>query len=119
MSDAAIRADIVERLRMLQSGAAWVCGETAATLDDAADEIERLREANADILAAVTEGWDQARKRQDQVRNLEAERDRLRAGLLRVMQYENKCDQTGQPCRSPDRCACSLEAEAWCEGDGT
>jgi hypothetical protein len=76
--------DIVERLRLLQSGAAWYCEETSATLEDAADEIERLR-----------------------------------AGLLRVMQYENKCDQTGQPCRSPDRCACSLEAEAWCEGDGT
>jgi hypothetical protein len=40
-------SDIVERLRLLQSGAAWVCGETAATLEDAADEIERLRlEAN-------------------------------------------------------------------------
>ncbi len=53
------------------------------------------------------------------VHKLVAEIDRLRAGLLRVMQYENKCDQTGQPCRSPDRCACSLEAETWCEGDGT
>ena len=76
--------DIVERLHLLKSCAAWYCEETSATLDDAADEIERLR-----------------------------------AGLLRVMQYENKCDQTGQPCRSPDRCACSLEAETWCEGDGT
>jgi hypothetical protein len=35
--------DIVEDLRLLQSGAAWVCGETAATLEDAAHEIERLR----------------------------------------------------------------------------
>jgi hypothetical protein len=35
-------SDIVERLHLLQSGAAWVCGETAATLEDAADEIERL-----------------------------------------------------------------------------
>ena len=35
--------DLVERLRMLQSGAAWVDGEAAATLEDAADEIERLR----------------------------------------------------------------------------
>jgi chromosome segregation ATPase len=34
--------DIVEQLRMLQSGAAWVCGETAATLEDAADEIEQM-----------------------------------------------------------------------------
>ena len=36
---------IVEQLRDLQSGAQWVCGETAATLSDAADEIERLRAA--------------------------------------------------------------------------
>ena len=36
-------ADIVEQLRDLQSGAQWVCGETAATLEDAAGEIERLR----------------------------------------------------------------------------
>ena len=35
--------DIVEELRGLQSGAQWVCGQTAATLEDAADEIERLR----------------------------------------------------------------------------
>lgn len=35
--------DIVEQLRDLQSGAQWVCGATAATLERAADEIERLR----------------------------------------------------------------------------
>ncbi len=43
--------DIVEELRGLQTGAAWVCGQTAATLEDAADEIERLREAQAAIHA--------------------------------------------------------------------
>ena len=35
--------DIIDRLRLLQSGAAWVCRETAATLEDAADEIDRLQ----------------------------------------------------------------------------
>jgi hypothetical protein len=36
--------DIVERLRLLQSGVQWACGaRTAATLEEAADEIERLR----------------------------------------------------------------------------
>jgi hypothetical protein len=55
----------------------------------------------------------------DEIERLLAERDRLQAGLLRALQYENKCDQTGKPCRSPDRCACSLEAETWCDGDGT
>jgi cell division protein FtsB len=45
--------DIVEDLRLLQSGATWVCGETAATLEDAADEIERLRAALKKIAARV------------------------------------------------------------------
>lgn len=36
--------DIVEQQRDLQSGAQWACGETAATLGQAADDIERLRE---------------------------------------------------------------------------
>lgn len=46
--------DIVEQLRDLQSGAQWVCGETAATLEDAADEIKRLRaERDAARAAAV------------------------------------------------------------------
>lgn len=32
-------------LRLLASGASWQCQETAALLEDAADEIERLRAA--------------------------------------------------------------------------
>lgn len=39
--------------------------------------------------------------------------ERLRAGLMKAMQYENKCDQTGKPCS--DACGCRLEAEDWCE----
>jgi chromosome segregation ATPase len=120
--------------------------------------IDRLTKDNADLSEACADGWGQARKRQDQVRNLEAElqdwkaayhadtkrieaeRDRLRgevdravneidelgseivrlrAGLMRVLQYENKCDQTGQSCDGPRGCACSREAETWCDGDGT
>jgi len=42
------------------------------------------------------------------------EATRLRAGLMRVIQYENECDQTGQSCDASRRCACSLEAETWC-----
>jgi hypothetical protein len=49
------------------------------------------------------------------VAEVQAERDRLRAGLFRVLQYENKCDQTGQPCDASMRCCCSLEADSWCE----
>lgn len=48
-----------------------------------------------------------------------AERDRFQAGLLRMLQYENKCDQTGKPCDASSGCACSLEAESWCNEDET
>jgi hypothetical protein len=105
--------DIVEQLRLLQSGAAWVCGETAATLEDAADEIERLRAAESVALLdarrfhrerdkaealrdlarevcnlAIKEMADMARQagswrgiaegKDIVIRQLEAERDRLR-----------------------------------------
>ena len=145
----------------MQSGAQWACGQTAATLEEAADEIERLRaerdEARAyfsrllqikhptveplpDLLGVCTQidnalaGLLAERNRAmangsidrglwlecyDACQRAEAERDRLRAGLLRVLQYENKCDQTGKPCTASDRCACSLEAETWCDGGGT
>ncbi len=42
---------------------------------------------------------------------------RLQAGLMKAMQYENKCDQTGKPCREPSKCGCHLEAGVWCDGD--
>jgi hypothetical protein len=48
------------------------------------------------------------------IAEVQAERDRLRSGFLMAMQYDNKCDQTGQPCDAPKLCACFLEAEAWC-----
>ena len=44
-----------------------------------------------------------------------AEIERLRAGLMKAMQYENKCDETGKPCRKASQCGCYLEAETWCE----
>jgi hypothetical protein len=50
--------EIVEELRLLQSGAQWACGQTAATLGQAADEIERLTyalEAIADWANAYSE----------------------------------------------------------------
>lgn len=40
--------------------------------------------------------------------------ERLRAGLMKAMQYENKCDETGKPCREASQCGCYLEGEAWC-----
>lgn len=49
--------DIVEELRLLQSGAQWACGATAATLGQAADEIERLRAELAAIKQADDERY--------------------------------------------------------------
>jgi hypothetical protein len=47
-------SDIVERLRLLQSGVQWACGaRTAATLEEAADEIERLRAERDEAVAAL------------------------------------------------------------------
>jgi uncharacterized coiled-coil DUF342 family protein len=83
-------SDIVERLRDPSRGSPrW-----SDTMDKAADEIERLRKDNADILATVTEGWDQARKRQDQVHNLEAEIERLRRGC--TMLNSEVCQRLGK-----------------------
>jgi hypothetical protein len=45
--------DIVERLRLQKSCAAWYCDETDATLEDAAGEIERLRAERAEAVAAL------------------------------------------------------------------
>ena len=208
--------DIVERLRSGEDGLEYAAADEIDRLQCIIDTIhpqmqatiDRLTKDNANISAACKEGWDQARKRQDQIRNLEAEierlrlacttmntevcqrlgkalgypwfkddqenfpgateengvctgehaaesiaaeaadwigeveaerdeaiergndwcdqakkaraeRDRLRAGLLRMLQYENKCDQTGRSCDASNGCACSLEAETWCEGERT
>jgi hypothetical protein len=133
-------ADIVEQLRLLQTGAAWVCGETAATLEQAAAEIERLRHdltiARLDRDHAQRLVNDARGEREEAVATLAiyriehgctrgqrttqwcSEAIRLRAGLLRALQYENKCDQTGKSCDASKECACGLEAETWCDGGG-
>jgi hypothetical protein len=83
-----------------------ICRRTEAERDEAVATLALYRAENGCTRGQRTTQWC-------------GEATRLRAGLMRVIQYEQKCDQTGQPCRSPDRCACSLEAETWCEGDGT
>lgn len=47
---------------------------------------------------------------------VEAQREAAwwKTGLMRSVQYDNKCDQTGSPCKELSMCACYLEAEAWC-----
>jgi hypothetical protein len=75
-------------------------------MTDTSDEaVERLAEHALYINAPVTAST---------IRALRAERDRLKAGLLAAMQYENKCDQTGQPCGETERCSCFLQANVWC-----
>jgi hypothetical protein len=88
-------SDIVEELRLLQSGAQWACGQTAATLEEAADEIERLRaerdQAKKVRSVAIREmtamardagGWRGLSEGKDIViRQLETDRDRLRQVL--------------------------------------
>ena len=87
--------DTVERLRNIID---TVHPQMQATID-------RLTKDNADLSEACADGWGQARKRQDQVRNLEAElqdwkaayhadtkrieaeRDRLREALQLVRAY--------------------------------
>lgn len=44
-------SDIVDELRLMQDGAQWACGATAATLGQAADEIERLRKERGRLAA--------------------------------------------------------------------
>jgi hypothetical protein len=104
---------------LLQSGAAWVCGETAAALEDAADEIERLRAERDEAVAAVTlYRAENGCTRGQRTTQWCGEATRLRAGLMRVIQYENGCDQTGRSCDASKKCGCSLEAETWCDGGG-
>lgn len=76
--------DIVEQLRDLQSGAQWVCGETAATLEDAADEIERLREEGAEAAVMSNRANNRATSLQMEVYYLKAEIERLRKALRRI-----------------------------------
>jgi chromosome segregation ATPase len=107
--------DIVEQLRMLQSGAAWVCGETAVTLEDAADEIERLRAERDGALRLAkrhmdekhrterqaAEDWDVLQQR---IKTAEAERDRLREALQDML-ADREAWQIGRDTRDRARAA--------------
>jgi len=44
-------SDIVDELRLMRDGAQWACGATAATLGQAADEIEWLRKERCRLAA--------------------------------------------------------------------
>jgi len=47
------------------------------------------------------------------LRGARAEIERLRSRLLKFVQHDNNCAQTGKPCRAAPQCGCHLEAEAW------
>ena len=88
--------DIVERLRLLESGARWICNETADTLEDAADEIERLRR----IINTIHP-------------QMQARIDKLEAELAEAIERGNDwCDQA-QKARAALRGV--LEIEGWAQ----
>jgi hypothetical protein len=123
-------SDIVERLRSGEDGLEYA----------AADEIERLsmdrdvwrnesikKQAACEQMGAritaleaeLSEAIERGNDWCDQAQKARAERDRIRMGLLRAMQYNQKCDITGRPCDARKGCDCELEAVVWCDGDGT
>jgi len=73
--------DIVERLRLQKSCAAWYCEETTATLEDAADDIERLRAERDEAQAEANAGRQAEHDADVERRAVESERDRLREAL--------------------------------------
>jgi uncharacterized coiled-coil DUF342 family protein len=83
-----------------------------------AERDELLRDARQ-LQEGHNAAWERYSALASELFSLRAERDRLQAGLLRVLQYEKKCDQTGKACDAWRGCACSLEAETWCDGGGT
>lgn len=72
------------------------------------DIVERLRSGTTDGTALTWTVTPIHREAADEI-------ERLRAGLMKAMQYENKCDETGKPCREASQCGCYLEANTWCE----
>ena len=48
---------------------------------------------------------------------IEIAADRLVRGFLRCLQFENRCDLTGEPCREVERCGCCLELKGWCSNE--
>ena len=125
-SIAAEAAAEIERLRAELDKANEARSEAIRIMADMARQAgswQGVAEGKDIVIRQIEAERDEATQRGDdwcdQAQKLRAERDRLRAGLLRVLQYENKCDQTGHPCDASRGCACSLEAETWCDGDGT
>lgn len=120
--------DIVERLRQRDEYDRIVVldhlnrpyGLAKSIEHEAADEIERLRAERDYAVAALTlYRSENGCTRGQRTTQWCGEATRLRAGLMRVIQYENGCDQTGRSCDASKECACSLEAETWCKGGGT
>lgn len=42
----------------------------------------------------------------------------IRAAFYRFLQTENRCAQTGKPCRDPEQCGCALEMQEYMEREG-
>lgn len=111
--------DIVDRLVEMRDSYNPMRDE-AGWLAEAVNEIERLRAERDEAVAALTlYRMEHGCTRGQRTTQWCGEATRLRAGLMRVIQYENGCDQTGRSCDASKKCGCSLEADTWCNGDGT
>ena len=101
--------DIVERLRLLESGARWMCNETADTLEDAADEIERLRaereeaidqRSAADFVLASALKMSERRSVERDAARVEAARLRASLGEMVTTFHDAGCHVCGGDCAS-------------------
>lgn len=90
------------------------------------DIVKRLSARRTDLLALAEYRffatgdnlYSEARKHDADVMSEAADEiTRLRSGLMKSVQYDNKCDQTGRSCREDGPCGCQKEAETWLEDE--
>lgn len=77
-------SDIVDELRLMHDGAQWACGATAATLGQAADEIEWLRKERDRLAADLAKAHKDILPWIEDVGRLNAEWFRHRNALAKI-----------------------------------
>ena len=110
-------SDIVERLREGVFGTDETKTDAVihSHMQAAADEIERLRVAVNDARNGAVAASECAGRMMEDRDEAFVEIARLRSGLMKSVQYDNKCDQTGRSCREDGPCGCQKEVETWLE----
>lgn len=112
MTKADTSAAAVERLIAVTNGIPAFAPHNATLCALLAERDEAIDQRNAAdfVLALSIEQSNRHSAERDAAR---AELEALRAALMRCVQYENDCGQTGRSCRETVPCACQREAEAW------